>query len=40
MSSTKNSCYTYFRITGYFDPSFISDTLGLSPERELGISEK
>ena len=28
---TKTSCYTYFRMAGYFDPDVISERLGLRP---------
>ena len=28
---SENSCYTYFRITGDFDPDFLTDRIGLTP---------
>ena len=39
---TKNSCYTYFAITGRFDPLAITDLLQLSPEhtRRIGTKRK
>ena len=37
---TKNSCYTYFRITGDFDPDIISARLGLQPEKFWRIGDK
>ncbi len=40
MSLKKNSCYTYFKITGDFDPDFISATLALLPEKEWRIGDK
>lgn len=27
----ENTCYTYFRITGDFDPDFVTDRIGLMP---------
>lgn len=36
----RNSCYTYFRITGDFDPDRISDLLGLLPERQWRVGDK
>ncbi len=36
---TKNSCYTYFRITGSFDPDEISAMLQLAPERQWKIGD-
>ena len=30
---TKNSCYTYFRIVGYFDPDVITARLGIVPHE-------
>ena len=29
----RNECYTYFRITGRFDPDEITDLLGLKPDQ-------
>ena len=39
---TKNSCYTYFSITGKFDPLCITELLQLSPEhtRRIGAKRK
>ena len=37
---SKNSCYTYFRITGNFDPDIISERLGLAPEKYWKIGDK
>ena len=37
---TENSCYTYFRITGDFDPDIISARLGLQPEKFWRIGDK
>ena len=30
---SENSCYTYFRITGDFDPDYITERLGLQPQK-------
>ena len=38
--NTRNSCYTYFRITGDFDPDIISARLGLQPEKFWRIGDK
>lgn len=35
----RNSCYTYFKITGTFEPSVISDILGLLPEKQWRIGD-
>ncbi len=35
----KNTCYTYFRITGNFDPDDITERLGLEPEDKWKIGE-
>ncbi|MCL2816813.1 MAG: DUF4279 domain-containing protein [Clostridiales bacterium] len=35
----KNSCYTYFRITGNFDPSDITTRLDLSPSKQWRIGD-
>ena len=37
---TENSCYTYFRITGDFDPDIITIRLGLQPDRFWKIGDK
>ncbi len=36
---TKNSCYTYFRIVGNFDPDEISEILQLAPEEQWKIGD-
>jgi len=36
---TKNSCYTYFRIVGEFDPDEISEILQLTPEEQCKIGD-
>lgn len=38
--SGKNSCYTYFKITGDFDPDSISAMLGLLPSKHWRIGDK
>ena len=35
----RNSCYTYFRITGDFEPDEISNLLGLSPSESWRIGD-
>ena len=37
--SLPNECYTYFRITGNFDPEFITQKLGLEPDRTWKIGD-
>ena len=37
--NTQNSCYTYFKIVGNFDPDYISKLLGLVPERSHKIGD-
>lgn len=37
---TENSCYTYFRITGNFDPDVITERLGLQPDQFWKIGDK
>ena len=37
--NTRNSCYTYFRIVGDFDPDDISARLGLTPEKTWKIGD-
>ena len=32
-STMRNECYTYFRITGRFDPDEITDLMELKPDR-------
>lgn len=36
---TKNSCYTYFKIVGEFDPQEISNILGLNAEKSWRIGD-
>ena len=36
---TKNECYTYFRISGDFDPDTISEMLGILPDRSWKIGD-
>lgn len=36
----KNSCYTYFRITGGFEPNSITEKLGLQPNNFWTIGDK
>ena len=33
-------CYTYFRITGDFDPDAVTEMLGLQPEKSWKIGDK
>jgi hypothetical protein len=35
----ENSCYTYFRIVGDFDPSEISRSLSLEPSRQTCVGD-
>lgn len=37
--NTRNSCYTYFRITGDFDPDRVSELLNLTPEKTWNIGD-
>lgn len=37
---TENSCYTYFKITGNFDPDVITQRLGLIPDKIWRIGDK
>lgn len=37
---TKNSCYTYFRITGNFNPDVVTQKLGLQPDRSWKVGDK
>ncbi|MBQ6789017.1 MAG: DUF4279 domain-containing protein [Clostridia bacterium] len=37
---TENSCYTYFRITGDFDPDIITVRLELQPDKFWKIGDK
>ena len=36
---TKNSCYTYFKIRGDFDPDEVTEILGLQPDRTWKIGD-
>jgi len=36
----RNSCYTYFRITGDFNPDDVTALLGLQPDRFWKIGDK
>lgn len=36
---TRNSCYTYFRIAGSFDPDRVSELLNLTPEKSWKIGD-
>lgn len=36
---TRNSCYTYFKIVGNFDPNEVSRLLRLQPERTWKIGD-
>ncbi len=38
-NKTKNSCYTYFRIVGNFEPDEISAILQLTPEAQWEIGD-
>ena len=37
--NTRNSCYTYFRIVGDFNPDEISEILNLTPEKTWRIGD-
>lgn len=32
-TKTRNSCYTYFKIVGDFNPDYVSELLGIEPEE-------
>ena len=36
----RNECYTYFRITGGFDPDEITDLMGLKPDKCWKIGDR
>ena len=38
--TNRNSCYTYFKITGNFNPDEISSILGLTSEKQWCIGDK
>ena len=35
----KNTCYTYFRITGDFDPDLVTERLKLQPDKSWKIGD-
>ena len=35
----RNSCYTYFKIVGNFDPDKVSEILNLTPEKSWKIGD-
>ena len=37
---TKNTCYTYFKIVGDFDPDVVTKCLGLMPEKSWRIGDR
>lgn len=37
--NTQNSCYTYFKIVGEFDPDYVSELLKLKPEKSWRIGD-
>ena len=37
---TENSCFTYFKITGDFDPDVVTAKLGLLPDKAWRIGDK
>ena len=37
--NTRNSCYTYFKIVGKFDPDKVSEILNLTPEKSWKIGD-
>ena len=39
LKNTRNKCYTYFKITGNFDPDRITEILNLTPERYWKIGD-
>ncbi len=39
MMHTRNECYTYFRITGDFDPTHVTQLLGLHPDKAWKIGD-
>lgn len=39
MLKTRNKCYTYFRITGDFDPNYVTQLLELDPEETWKIGD-
>lgn len=39
MVNTRNSCYTYFKIVGDFNPDDVSELLNLTPEKTWKIGD-
>ena len=37
---SKNTCSTYFRVTGDFDPDLVTERLGLQPDKFWKIGDK
>lgn len=37
--NTKNSCFTSFKIVGNFDPDYVTELLGLTPEKAWRIGD-
>jgi len=37
---TPNACYTYFKITGDFDPDIVTQRLGLVPDKAWKIGDR
>jgi len=37
---SKNTCCTYFRVTGDFDPDLVTERLGLQPDKFWKIGDK
>lgn len=37
--NTRNSCYTYFKIVGNFNPDDVSELLNLTPEKTWKIGD-
>lgn len=37
--SARNSCYTYFKIVGNFNPDYVSDLLDIEPEKSWKIGD-
>ena len=37
---TNNSCYTYFKIVGDFNPDYVSELLNMSPQELWKIGDK
>lgn len=37
--NTRNSCYTYFKIVGNFNPDDVSELLNLIPEKTWKIGD-